>query len=384
MANSNHSQIVTLFTYLVSHPADPVGDDFTLQRLLDHAAGPWIPNKFNASGASAANGGYEAVITAASGGVVPQSITFVAAPPSNHAPVVTANAANVAATAGQTFTAAGLFSVSDSDAGDTLTYYLYDATAGANSGHWVVNGNTIADQTVVAISASQFAQTSYVAGSSGAADTVSLMVYDGHTYSGNTSFTQTHVNVPGVNHAPVVTANAANVAATAGQTFTASSLFSVSDSDAGDTLTYFLYDATAGANSGHWVVNGNTIADQTVIAIGASQFAQTSYVAGTGGASDTVSLMVYDGHTYSGNTSFTQTHVNVPSGANNAPVVTIPQANVSATPGQTIAASSLFSASDLDGDVLTYFLYDATPGASSEHWVVNGMSLPTRPSLHLV
>src|SRR5205823_6181708 len=135
-----------------------------------------------------------------------------------------------------------------------------------------------------ALSANQFANASFVAGASGASDTVSLMVYDGHTYSGNTSFTSTHVNVPGVNHAPVVTAPSANVAANAGQSIAASSLFSVSDLD-GDTLTYFIYDATPGASSGHWVVNGNTIADQTVVALSANQFANASFVAGSSGAS---------------------------------------------------------------------------------------------------
>ena len=49
-----------------------------------------------------------------------------------------------------------------------------------------------------------------------------------------------------------------------------------------------------------------------------------------------------------------------PPAVNHAPVVTVPSANVSASAGQTIAASSLFSVTDADNDVLTYFLYDGT------------------------
>ncbi len=99
----------------------------------------------------------------------------------------------------------------------------------------------------------------------------------------------------------------ANVAATAGQTMAASSLFSASDLD-GDVLTYFLYDATPAASSGHWVVNGNTLAAQTVVALSANDVARTSFVAGAGGSNDDLSEMVYDGHAYSGS-SFRHFHV---------------------------------------------------------------------------
>ena len=82
VANSNHSQIRDLFTYFLTHPSDPVGQNFTLQRLLDHQAGSWSPNQYNANGAASAGSGYEAVITATSNGVVPQSIAYVKPPSS--------------------------------------------------------------------------------------------------------------------------------------------------------------------------------------------------------------------------------------------------------------------------------------------------------------
>jgi len=78
VANSNHSQIRDLFTYFLNHPDDPVGQNFTLQRLLDHETGPWQLDQYNANGAPSIGGGYEAVITATGGGAVPQSIVYVA------------------------------------------------------------------------------------------------------------------------------------------------------------------------------------------------------------------------------------------------------------------------------------------------------------------
>jgi glucose/arabinose dehydrogenase len=48
----------------------------------------------------------------------------------------------------------------------------------------------------------------------------------------------------------------------------------------------------------------------------------------------------------------------------------------SASRGQVISASSLFSASDADNDTLTYFFYDNTSDPRSGHFTVNGMVQP--------
>jgi hypothetical protein len=49
---------------------------------------------------------------------------------------------------------------------------------------------------------------------------------------------------------------------------------------------------------------------------------------------------------------------------------------VLASPGQALAASNLFSATDLDGDALTYYLYDNTTATSGGHFAVNGTAVP--------
>jgi hypothetical protein len=202
--------------------------------------------------------------------------------------------------------ASSLFSISDAD-NDPLTYFLYDGTAGG--GHFAVNGAAVAAQTVVALSASQLAQTTFVAGPAGTTDALSVAAFDGQAYSNNTTFSQFQVSVP-VNHAPVVTIPSANVSASAGQVFTAASLFTISDAD-NDPLTYFLYDGTP--NGGHFAVNGVAVADQTVVALSASQLAQTTFVAGPAGSHDDLAVAAFDGQAYSNNTTFSQFHVNVAS-----------------------------------------------------------------------
>jgi hypothetical protein len=164
------------------------------------------------------------------------------------------------------------------------------------------------------------------------------------------------------NHAPV--ASAPDFSASRGQVINASSLFSASDADA-DSLLYFFYDNSAAPTSGHFTVNGVVQAAGTTFAVTAAQLAQTTFTAGTA-TSDDLFVNAWDGSAFSGPKEF---HVNVP--ANQAPTVTAP--DFSASKGQVVAASSLFSANDANGDSLLYFFYDNSAAATSGHFTVNGV-----------
>jgi len=103
----------------------------------------------------------------------------------------------------------------------------------------------------------------------------------------------------------------------------------------------------------------------TTFAVTASQLAQTTFTAGSV-TSDDLFVNVYDGTTFSGPKEF---HVNVP--ANQAPTVTA--SDFSASKGQVVNASSLFSANDANGDSLLYFFYDNSADPASGHFTVNGV-----------
>ncbi|WP_249154380.1 M10 family metallopeptidase [Bradyrhizobium manausense] len=300
--------------------------------------------------------------------------------PADHAPVLTVTQTVLSASPGQAFTASSLFSATDAD-GDTLTYYLYDDSPSASSGHFVVNGTIVPAQTAYAVTAAQLAQTTFIAGSNGSSDDLYVKAFDGQAYSGNGAYSYFHVNTTSANvadHAPVLTVPQTVISATPGQSLAASSLFSASDAD-GDALTYYLYDDSSSASSGHFVVNGTVVPAQMEYVVTAAQLAQTTFVAGSNGTSDDLYVKAYDGQSYSGNGTYSYFHVNaVAPGGNHAPVVTVPQTVISATAGQTFTASSLFSASDADGDALTYYLYDDSPSASSGHFAVNGTIVPAQ------
>jgi hypothetical protein len=211
-----------------------------------------------------------------------------------HAPTVSLPAGTSASpSAGQTLQLASLFSGSDLD-GDALSYYVYDANAAGNSGHFVVGGNTVAAQTITPMSAAQLATATFVAGAAGTSE-----AFDGVNYSGWNS--SVHVTVAGAaNHAPTVSLLAGSSShPSAGQSLQLSSLFSGSDVD-GNALSYFVYDSNSAANSGHFVVGGNTVAAQTITPMSAAQLATATFVAGAAGTADDIYVEAFDGQLYSG------------------------------------------------------------------------------------
>jgi hypothetical protein len=275
----------------------------------------------------------------------------------NQAPTVTAP--DFSAAKGQIVDASSLFAANDAD-GDNLLYFFYDNSADPTSGHFTVNGVVQAAGTTFAVSAAQLALTTFTAGAFGSSDDLFVNVWDGSLYSGPQEF---HVNVA-ANQAPTVTAP--DFSAAKGQIVDASSLFAANDAD-GDNLLYFFYDNSADPTSGHFTVDGVVQAAGTTFAVSEAQLAQTTFTAGTFGSSDDLFVNVWDGELFSGPKEF---HVNVP--ANQAPEVTA--SNQTATSGQSLNASSLFSANDADGDSLLYFFYDNSAAPTSGHFEIGGMT----------
>src|SRR5262249_10535503 len=153
------------------------------------------------------------------------------------------------------------------------------------------------------------------------------------------------------------------------QSLALSGLINVTDAD-GDAITkYQLWDSTRDPASGHWVVNGVAQAAGTVIDITAAQLAQTSFFTGT--VADSLQVRAFDGQAWSApdTASWAPFAVNVPLNAppvNHAPVVST--SNRSVPHGQSVALSTLFSVSDVDGDAITkYQLWDSTRDPLSGH-----------------
>ena len=261
---------------------------------------------------------------------------------------------------GQTLVAASsLFTASDPD-GDTITkYQFWDSTTDPASGHWVVNGTVQGTNQAIDVTAAQLAQTAFQSGSG--SDDLWVRASDGFNWSAWEEF---HVNAP-LNHAPVVTAP--NFTASHNQTIAASSLFTVTDSDGDSPSNYQFWDSTSDPASGHFTVNGVVQTAGHAIDVTATQLAQTSFQSGSG--SDDLWVRANDGMLWS---AWEEFHVNAPIDAK--PVVTSVTNNIKTMAGQTFAVSSLFSASDPDGDAIAQYDFWDT-GAGGGRFVLNGQAL---------
>lgn len=290
----------------------------------------------------------------------------------NHAPIMTPVSSNVTASAHQSFAISSLFGATDPD-GDTLVYMINDSTTTAGHGHFVVNGTVVPQATPYWVTQAQLAQTSYVAGMAGVADTLGMVAYDGQDYSGNGVWSKTVVTVSGTNSAPQMNLpDGASVITAPNQPIAISSLFTATDPD-GDSLTYLINDTNTATGHGHFVVAGNVVPQGTPYWVTQAQLAQTSYVPGTVGVTDTLGMVAYDGQVYSNGGVWSAVSVL----ADSPPQITFPNgSSVSVAGGQSLPIASLFSVTDADGDALTYLINDTNTATGHGHFVVAGTVVP--------
>ncbi len=143
-----------------------------------------------------------------------------------------------------------------------------------------------------------------------------------------------------------------------------STLFSAFDAD-GDTIVYLFNDPTPGG--GHFELNGviQHDGDGQYFGVSAANLPNLTFVPGASG-SNALWIGATDLKSFSG---WTIEQVNV---VNHAPVVTVPNLNVSGTQGVPLQVSTLFSAFDADGDTIVYLFNDPTPGGG--HFELNGVA----------
>jgi hypothetical protein len=254
-----------------------------------------------------------------------------------------ATAPNAAIASGQSVAVSLLFTASDAD-GDAITKYaLWDDNT---NGHFTVNGAPLGSGVEIDVTVAQLAQTTYVAGNG--ADQLYVRAFSGTQWGAWKAFTA------GPTTAMVA---APNVAIASGQSRAASSLFTASDAD-GDAITkYGFWDSNT---NGHFAVNGANQGSNVEIVVTAAQVSQTSYVAGN--ATDQLYVRAFSSAQWGAWQAFT--------GGPVAPQVTA--SNLLTLPGQTIAASSLFTASDPNGgSIATYAFWDSN---SNGHFSVNGVT----------
>jgi hypothetical protein len=286
---------------------------------------------------------------------------FYVTAPIDHAPAVAATVANYGATHNQNIAATILFSVSDADNDAITAYQLWDSTADSTSGHWVVGGLAQPAGQAINLTPSQLSSTTFQSGSN--SDHLWVRAFDGVLWSDWKDFYVT----PPVDNGPVVNLTMADFAATHHQNIAATSLFSASDAF-GDPITrYQVWDSVGNPSGGYWIVGGVPQPVGQAIDVTPSQLASASFQSGSG--TDHLWVRAGDATEWGAWQGF---YVTAP--IDSPPVVTVAAANYPASHNLNIAATSLFSVSDADGDTITaYQFWDTTDDPTSGHWVVGGV-----------
>ncbi len=283
------------------------------------------------------NGALDLKVTASDDGLSASGIFTVTITPVNDAPTMAAP--NTYVGRGQVVSAASLFSSTDVEA-DALSYWFRDNTVGG--GRFEYDGAAQVEGQTFGVSQAQLSHLTFRAGTSGS-DDIFVNSWDG---AASSSVVEFHVNV--VNHAPTMTAPDASLGRA--KVVSAASLFTASDAD-GDALTYWFRDNTVG--NGRFEYDGVPQTEGQTFGVSQAQLSHLTFRSGTSG-SDDISVHAYDGLASSNIAGF---HLTV---VNHAPTVSAPDASLSR--GQVVSAASLFTAGDSDGDEISYWFRDNTPG----------------------
>lgn len=279
----------------------------------------------------------------------------------------TLTVADIQLASGTTALASSVISANDTD-GDTLTYYVLDASASASSGYFELSSTELAANNRYTLTAAEFSNLLIVGGSADSYDNLWISVSDGT----NTTKWEGLRLTTALNEAPTLLTN--DTTLERGKEIFASSLIIGSDPD-DDSLTYTLNDGNADAGSATLLYNGVTLNANQDYSFSAAEFQHVRIISGQSAGTDVISVQVSDGTLSSALDSLTITT----NAFNNAPTITT--ANITISEGSNFDALSAFSGIDADGDTLGYWVYDSSASASSAYFSLDGSEFAAKQNI---
>jgi VCBS repeat-containing protein len=245
--------------------------------------------------------------------------------------------------------ASTLFTAYERD-GEPITHYDFWDN-GSGGGHWSLNGMALASNQDNFVNAAQLSQVTYTPGAG--TDTLWVRANDGIQYGAwSNPFTA-------IDTAPVSTPVQSVVSGALNKTFAATSLFTAADADSDSIVQYDFWNS--GTGGGRWLLNGNPLGIGQDNFVPAAQLAQVTYKAGNGPE------MIWE--RASDGLQFGAWSPAVP--IVNAPIADPIQSAFTISHLHTVVATTLFTATDGDGDALTQYDFWDT-GTGGAHWVING------------
>ena len=303
--------------------------------------------------------------------------TFGGSQTNDNAPVVATN--DISLEVGESVLASTTISASDAD-GNDLTYIVWDAGKGSNSGYFELSGQALTSGTSHTLTSAEFASLNIIGGASAGTENFWVKVSDGTFSTSWSSFALTTTPTGGANdYAP--TLSASNTSIQTNASILASSVITAADAD-GNTLTYTVWDSGSGSSSGYFELNGQALSAGSGHTLTAAEFASLNIVGGSSEGAETLWIKVSDGAHTTSWSSFSLTTTTGSGGGGggsgggaNDYAPTVSATDLSLQSGNSVLASSIITAADADGNTLTYTVWDSGSSSSSGYFELNGQAL---------
>lgn len=302
--------------------------------------------------------------------------TFGGSQTNDNAPVVAANALSLET--GESVLASTTITASDAD-GNDLTYIVWDAGKTNGSGYFELSGQALSSGTSHTLTSSEFASLNIVGGSSEGTENLWVKVSDGTFSTSWSSFALTTTPAGGTNdYAPTLTVSSTSIQTNA--SILASSVITAADAD-GNALTYTVWDSGSDNNSGYFELGGQALSAGSGHNLTEAEFASLNIVGGSSEGSETLWAKVSDGTHFTSWSSFSLTTTAGGGGGGggggsvNDYAPTVSSSDTSLQSGTSVLASSIISASDADGNTLTYTVWDSGKTNGSGYFELGGQEL---------
>jgi len=294
----------------------------------------------------------------------------------------TVNANNLTLNIDEVRLASTIITASDAD-GNALTYEVWDSTTANASGYFELAGSRLSAGSSHNLTQAQFNTLNIVGGDAGGTDQMWVRVSDGeHTTAWKQfNLTTNATGGGGANlSAPVVNAN--NLSLSADQVVLASTAINASDAD-GNALTYHVWDSTTATTSGFFQLAGAQLSAGVSHSLTQAQFNTLNIVGGDVTGTDQLWVRVTDGVNMTAWKSFTLSTTAAGGGGANLAAPVVNANNLTLNADQVALASTAITATDADGNTLTYQVWDSTTADSSGYFELAGARLSAGASHNL-
>ena len=264
---------------------------------------------------------------------------------------------------GDSIAFSNMFSASDLDGNPIQTVRFRDSDGVNTTGFFTIRGERQPAGVFIEVDFSEINLVRYQSGLTVSSEAFSVQVGDGERFS---TVDLALVNTIPQNFFPP-TIQTFDREIQENESIAASSFINVTDPENNPILRYFVSDSRSNANGGFFELNGTRLPSAQFFLVEAEDFENLRYVGGRFNQEETVRFQAFDGEFFSEIATATAT-----TGTNQfAPVVTT--FNVNTGLGRSIAAASLFSFSDADGNApVTYGFRDTGTAPGTGFFTVNG------------